>query len=101
MQIQLRNTAKRINDIFTNYLYSRLMCSIIMAVVCSIVLMIMNVKYALILGLFIGAMDMIPYFGSIISFVISLIVTFITGGVWKGVWTGIVCLSFNKLTETC
>ena len=89
--------AKRINDIFTNYLYSRLMCSIIMAVVCSIVLMIMNVKYALILGLFIGAMDMIPYFGSIISFVISLIVTFITGGVWKGVWTGVVLLVLQQI----
>lgn len=88
---------KRINDIFTNYLYSRLMCSIIMAVVCSIVLMIMNVKYALILGLFIGAMDMIPYFGSIISFVISLIVTFITGGVWKGVWTGVVLLVLQQI----
>ena len=89
--------AKRINDIFTNYLYSRLMCSVIMAVVCSIVLMIMNVKYALILGLFIGAMDMIPYFGSIISFVISLIVTFITGGVWKGVWTGVVLLILQQI----
>ena len=89
--------AKRINDIFKNYLYSRLMCSVIMAVVCSIVLMIMNVKYALILGLFIGAMDMIPYFGSIISFVISLIVTFITGGVWKGVWTGVVLLVLQQI----
>lgn len=89
--------AKRINDFFTNYLYSRLMCSVIMAVVCSIVLMIMNVKYALILGLFIGAMDMIPYFGSIISFVISLIVTFITGGVWKGVWTGVVLLVLQQI----
>ncbi len=89
--------AKRINDTFTNYLYSRLMCSVIMAVVCSIVLMIMNVKYALILGLFIGAMDMIPYFGSIISFVISLIVTFITGGVWKGVWTGVVLLVLQQI----
>ena len=73
------------------------MCSVIMAVVCSIVLMIMNVKYALILGLFIGAMDMIPYFGSIISFVISLIVTFITGGVWKGVWTGVVLLVLQQI----
>lgn len=89
--------AKRINDNFTNYLYSRLMCSVIMAVVCSIVLMIMKVKYALILGLFIGAMDMIPYFGSIISFVISLIVTFITGGVWKGVWTGVVLLVLQQI----
>ena len=66
--------AKRINDIFTNYLYSRLMCSVIMA-----------------------AMDMIPYFGSIISFVISLIVTFITGGVWKGVWTGVVLLVLQQI----
>ena len=73
------------------------MCSVIMAVVCSIVLMIMKVKYALILGLFIGAMDMIPYFGSIISFVISLIVTFITGGVWKGVWTGVVLLVLQQI----
>lgn len=89
--------ASRINDIFTNYIYSRLVCSGIMAIVCSIVLMIMNVKYALILGIFIGAMDMIPYFGSIISWVITLLVTFITGGLWKGIWVGIILLVLQQL----
>lgn len=89
--------AKRINDIFTNYIYSRMICSIIMAIVCSIVLMIMNVRYALILGLFIGLMDMIPYFGSIISFALSVVVTFITGGLWKGIWTSIVLLVLQQI----
>lgn len=93
----LKEHAKRTNDIFTNYLYSRLMCSVIMAIVCSIVLMIMNVKYALVLGIFIGAMDMIPYFGSIISVVISILVTFVTGGFWQGVWTGVVLLILQQV----
>ena len=91
------NNAKRINDIFTNYIYSRLTCSIIMAVICSIVLMLLKVRYALILGLFIGVMDMIPYFGSIISCVISIAVTLITGGLWKGVWTGVVLLVLQQI----
>ncbi len=85
----LTEHAKRINDIFTNYIYSRLMCSVIMAVLSSIVLTLMNVKYGLILGIFIGAMDMIPYFGSIISSVIAVLVTLITGGLWKGVWVAV------------
>ncbi len=89
--------AKRINDIFTNYIYSRLACSIIMAVICSITLMIFDVKYALILGIFIGAMDMIPYFGSIIATTIAIIVTFITGGLWQGVWVGVVLIILQQI----
>lgn len=88
--------AKRINDIFTNYIYSRLTCSVIMAVVCSIVLMLLKVKYALILGIFIGAMDMIPYFGSIISWFIAVIVTWVTGGIWKGIWVAVILLLLQQ-----
>ncbi len=89
--------SKRINDIFTNYIYSRLTCSVIMAIVSSIILMMFKVKYALILGIFVGAMDMIPYFGSIISWAAVTIVTFITGGVWKGVWVAVVMLVLQQL----
>ncbi len=89
--------AKRINDVFTNYIYCRLTCSVIMAFACSIALMIMNVKYALVLGIFIGAMDMIPYFGSIISCVLAILATFITGGFWQGIWVGIVLIVLQQL----
>lgn len=88
--------ARRINEVFTNYIYSRLSCSIIMAIICSVVLSIMGVKYALILGIFIGLMDMIPYFGSIISCVIAIFITFITGGFWQGFWTGVVLLILQQ-----
>lgn len=89
--------ARTVNEIFTNYLYSRLICCVVMAVVCSIVLSIMKVRYALILGIFIGAMDMIPYFGSIISCVVAILVTIITGGIWKAVWAGIVLLVLQQI----
>lgn len=89
--------ARRINDVFTNYLYSRLICSAVMAVVCGAVLSIMKVKYAVILGLFIGAMDMIPYFGSIIACVVTALVTLITGGFWKMVWTSVVLLVLQQI----
>lgn len=89
--------ARRINDVFTNYLYSRLICSAVMAVVCGAVLSIMKVKYAVILGLFIGAMDMIPYFGSIIACVITALVTLITGDFWKMVWTSVVLLVLQQI----
>lgn len=88
---------RRINEIFTNYIYARLSCSIIMGIICSIVLTIMRVKYALILGIFIGAMDMIPYFGSIISCVVAILVTLITGGLWKGLSTAVVLLVLQQI----
>lgn len=89
--------AKSINDIFTNYFYSRLMCSVIMAIVSSIALSLLNVKYALILGLFVGAMDMIPYFGSIIASVIAILVSWITGGIWQGIWVAIVLVVLQQI----
>ena len=87
----------RMNVIFVKYLYSRLICCIIMAVVCGTVFAIMRVKYAMVLGLFVGIMDMIPYFGSIIASVISVMITFITGGVWKAVWAGVFLLIAQQL----
>lgn len=89
--------ARRINDVFTNYLYSRLICSAIMAFVCGFVLSLMKVRYAVILGLFIGAMDMIPYFGSIFACVITALITLITGGIWKTVWTTLVLLVLQQI----
>ena len=87
---------KKTNEVFTNYIYSRLSCSIIMAILCSVILSLMGVKYALILGIFIGAMDMIPYFGSIISSVIAILITFLTGGFWQGIWSAVVLLILQQ-----
>lgn len=89
--------ASSINVIFTKYIYCRLICCVICGTACGIVLSIMRVKYALILAIFIGAMDMIPYFGSIISCIVAILITFITGGVWQMLWVAIALLIIQQL----
>lgn len=95
--VRIKAYALDINKIFTDFLYSRLICSIIMAIVCSLALSLLKVKYAVVLGIFIGAMDMIPYFGSIISSALAVIITIITGGFFKAVYTGITLLILQQL----
>ncbi len=89
--------ASSINMIFINYIYSRLICCVIIGVACGIALTILGVKYALLLAIFIGLMDMIPYFGSIISCVVSVLVALVTGGVWKAVWSAGVLLVLQQI----
>lgn len=86
-----------VNEIFTQYVYSRLTCCVVMAVACTLVLAIMGEKYALLLGIFIGFMDIIPYFGSIISWVVGLLVMVISGGWGHGIWCSVVMLIMQQL----
>ena len=86
----------RVNDIFNKFIYCRLICSVICGTVSGIVLTLMNVQYALILALITGVLDMIPYFGSIISFFICVLIAFLTGGVWKLVWVAVAMLIIQQ-----
>jgi len=89
--------AKMINEIFVNYIYSRVICSLIMSVVCSVVLSVLGVKYAIVLGVFIGMSDMVPYFGSIVSSVAATVITLFTGGIWLGIWCGVILLILQQI----
>ena len=88
--------AVKINGIFVNYIYSRLICGIITGVLCGIALAILQVKYVLLLAILIALLDMIPYFGSIISCVISILIALVTGGIWKAVGTAVALLVIQQ-----
>ena len=85
------------NKIFTQYIYSRLICCIIMAIVCTVILALLGEKYALLLGIFIGIMDMIPYFGSIIATIVSAIITAISGGFMHAIWCLVALLVMQQI----
>ncbi len=87
----------RINEIFTQYIYSRLTCCVVMAVLCTLILAVMGEEYALLLGIFIGFMDLIPYFGSIISWVVGFVVMAISGGLVHSVWCSAVMLIMQQI----
>ena len=86
-----------VNEIFTQYIYSRLICCVVMAVACTLILVILGEKYAILLGIFIGFMDLIPYFGSIISWVVGLLVMTISGGWGHGILCSAIILVMQQL----
>ncbi len=68
------------NQIFYKFISSQFIDACIVGVSASIVLLLMNVKFAITLGLLLGICNMIPYFGSIFASVVTAIITFFTGG---------------------
>lgn len=67
-------------EIFYDYLYGAFLDAIIVSVELSVALSIVGIPYAILLGIFIGLFNLIPYFGAIISCVVTVLITFITTG---------------------
>lgn len=78
------------NEIFFKYISSQLLDAIIVGILASITMLIMDVKYAVLLGFLIGFFNLIPYFGAIIAIVIAALITILTGGFPQAVWMTIV-----------
>ena len=70
------------NQIFVNFISSQVIDAVVVAAITSVAMSIIGVKYSLLLGVFIGISNLIPYFGAIVGVAISIIITLLTGG-WK------------------
>jgi predicted PurR-regulated permease PerM len=88
---------KKLNDIFSKYIYSQLIDATIVMVLSIIVLMILKVKYAVLLGVIIGLCNIIPYFGAIFAVGGTILVTCFTGGIGKAIWTGIALIVMQQI----
>jgi len=85
------------NEIFSKFIYCRVIDAIIIAILSSIILLLLKVKYALVFGLFIGVCNLIPYFGSIASGVVTTAFTIFSGGWLQGLWTGLALLILQQI----
>ena len=70
------------NTIFFGFISSQFIDTIVVAILASITLLILKVKYAVLLGVIIGIFNLIPYLGAIFAIGIAGIITILTGG-WK------------------
>lgn len=93
---QVAGYVLRTNDIFAAYIYCQLIDAAIVAVLSILVLSLLQVKYAVVLGLLMGFCNLIPYFGAIIGAVSVILLTFFTGGLFKCIWTGIALLVLQQ-----
>lgn len=87
----------RTNEIFCKFLTSQFLDAIVVAILTSVAMSIMHVKYAVMLGLFIGLFNLIPYFGAIIAVAISVILTILTGGLSKAIEMTIVVIILQQI----
>ncbi len=85
------------NEIFFKFIASQFLDAIVVGILVSIAMTIMGVKYAPLLGFFIGLFNMIPYVGAIIATVISAIITLITGGLSQTIWMLIVVIILQQI----
>lgn len=85
------------NEIFFKFIASQFLDAVVVGVLVSIALTIMGVKYAPLLGFFIGMFNMIPYIGAIIATAIAVLVTVITGGLSQAVWMLIVVIILQQI----
>lgn len=87
----------RINEICSNYVYSCVLDAIIVAVLSTIILSIVGVKYSIIFGTLIGCCNLIPYFGAIISNCVTMVFIFFSSGWVKTIWAAISLFILGQL----
>ena len=87
----------RTNEIFLKFLASQFLDAIVVGILVTIAMTIMGIKYAPLLGFFIGLFNMIPYVGAIIAVAISAVITLITGGLTQAIWMLIVVIILQQI----
>ena len=87
----------RTNEIFCKFLTSQFLDAIVIGVLVSVAMSIMKVKYAVLIGVFIGLFNMIPYFGAIIAVTISICLTILTGGLSKAIEMAVAVILLQQI----
>lgn len=85
------------NEVFFRFLSSQLIDGIVVAILTSIAMMFLNVKYAVLLGILIGLFNLIPYLGAIIAVIIAVIITMFTGGFVQAIWVAIIVTILQQI----
>lgn len=73
------------STVFYKFLSSQFLDACIIGFSTTLLLWILNVKFALTLGILLGICNMIPYFGAIFASVVTGMITFFTGGLSKAI----------------
>jgi predicted PurR-regulated permease PerM len=93
----LMKYAKNVNMYFKKYIYCLIIDCTALAAVTTLEFTILGSRYALFLGLLLGVMNIIPYFGSIIASVVACVVIWLTQGFALGGISAIMLLITQQL----
>lgn len=85
------------NDVFFKFILGQLIDALVVGILTSIAMIILDVKYAVLLGFLIGVSNLIPYIGAIIGVIIAVLITIFTGGISKAIWMALVVIILQQI----
>ncbi len=84
-------------EILYSYLYSQLLDACIVAVIMTIGCFIFRAPVPVVLGVMIGLMNMIPYFGAIIGGVVAVAISLLSGNLYGSIFLAIYIIGMQQL----
>ncbi len=88
---------RRSCEILYSYFYSQALDAIIVGVLMTIGLVIFRTPNAPLLGLLIGLLNMIPYFGAIIGGLVAVMITLLSGNVYGAVFVAVYIIVMQQI----
>ena len=85
------------NSIFFSFITSQIIDAFIVGIVTSVVMSLMNVKYAVLLGFIIGLFNIIPYFGAIVAVIFAVVITGFTGGITQALLVAVIVTALQQI----
>lgn len=96
---KLINFAKQANNIFSRYIIGKIIDSFIIGLICLVFCFVAGIPYPILISLFVGIFNLVPYFGSLIGIVPSVLITLFISPI-KAVWLLIFLLVLGQIDGT-
>ena len=93
----IKNIFSDIDAVFSGYIRGQVIDASIMSVLIGGSLYIIDVDFAIIIGIVSGFANIIPYFGAVIAFVLAIIVTLLSGETIKALYAAIIIIVLQQL----
>jgi predicted PurR-regulated permease PerM len=85
------------NDVFSRFISSQILDATIVGIVMIIFLSIMKIEYAVLLGLMIGVLNLIPYFGAIFAIIFAVLITIFTDGLNVAIYVALGAIVLQQI----
>jgi predicted PurR-regulated permease PerM len=93
--LSLINISKESHRIFSKFFIGKLIDSLIIGILCFIILLFAKIDYALLLSVFVGITNIIPYFGPFFGGILGFLLLLITTPI-KALWFALIVLALQQ-----
>lgn len=83
--------------VFSSYFSGILLDCLVVAIGVSIGFTFMDMVYPVLFGVLVGAGNLVPFFGPVVTSSVAVVVAFVSGGLWKAVWVAIFLVSVSVI----